>query len=143
MKRIVLVVAALAAGLATLPAPAGAAVQLPIIEAPCTAGVYQPYSPGPPEQFGRFYVEASPPSPDETQPWVTTQCEVEWFDARTGEWQLLVFVEETVPGPTGVLRKIVSLYEPPTGADYRICTRVWTHPVRVEASHGCFYAFTY
>lgn len=142
MKRIVLTAAVVAAALLAVPAPSGA---LPLIEAPCTARITYSYSSGPPEAYAVFVIEASPPSPDETQPWTTTECTLEFRHRMTPDapWATWAIYESTVPGPTGFLRDEHQFYRTPGGFEFYVCTRVWTSPVRVEAHHGCSYAFTY
>ena len=143
MKRIVLAVAALAAALLAVPAPASANA-FGLCEATETAFTRE--LPVVREELGYerdYEITAHPLSPDPSQPATTTECKVMALDPHTGELGSQVSAEDTVLGPVGFIRTGLTFRTAVWGLDFYICTKVWTSPVRVERDYGCSYAFTY
>lgn len=142
MKRIVLAATVLVAGLSAVPGAARAAAGAPAIEAPCQVTAVNP--PDPVISNTRFLLTATPPSPDPTQPLVTTECSLEWLQPSTEDLVPIASWEQTVGGPTGFLADRIRLdEEDKNGSIYYLCTRAWTSPVHVEAHYGCAFAFSW
>lgn len=137
MKRIVLAVAVLVAGLSAASAPARAN-DFDLCQATDTTVTND-------QGLTRinldYTITAHPMSPDPTQPNVTAECAF-MVDTPTG-LKPAGRVTNTVPGPVGFLYLPIAFTDPPEGIDYYVCTRVWTSPIMTIRDHGCHYAFTW